>query len=94
MAAPAAYGSSWARGQIRAAAEVYTTATGNAGSEPYLQPTCSLQKPQIFSPLKEARDQILILTDIGSLTRWATTGTPLFVFVILFFTCLYFLKYK
>ena len=27
MAAPAAYGSSWARGKIRAAAEAYATAT-------------------------------------------------------------------
>ena len=32
-----AYGSSWARGRIRVAAEAYTTAFGNTGSKLHLQ---------------------------------------------------------
>ena len=45
-AAPAAYGSSQARGQIRAAAVVLRHSHGNARLEPRLQPT-----PQLMATL-------------------------------------------
>ena len=38
-AAPAVYGSSWARGRIRAAAIGLCHSHGNMGSKPHLQPT-------------------------------------------------------
>ena len=38
MAAPAAYGSSWARGSTGAAAEAYATATAMPGPQPAAMP--------------------------------------------------------
>ena len=42
MATPAAYGSSWAKGQIRAVAAGLHQSHGNTGSKPHLQPTSPL----------------------------------------------------
>ena len=62
-AAPAAYGSSQARGPVKAAVEAYITATAT------LDPSCicslchSLWQRQILNPLSKTRDQNCILTD-------------------------------
>ena len=76
-ATPAAYGGSQARGQIRAAATAYTTATG------MLDPSCvcdlhhSSQQHRIPNPLIEASDRTFILMDASQLRFCcATTGTP------------------
>ena len=66
MATPVAYGSSQARGQIRAAAEVYITAM------PTLDPSCicsllhSLWQCQILKPLSDVGDRTHILTETTS----------------------------
>ena len=63
MAAPVAYGSFWAMGHIRAAAEAYVTAAAT------LDPSCpcnlcrSFQQRRILNPLSEARDQTCTLTE-------------------------------
>jgi len=63
---PAAYGSSQARGQIRATAPAYTTATAT------WDPSCicdlhhGSQQRWILNPLSEARDRTCILMD----TSW------------------------
>ena len=66
ISAPAAYGSSLARGRIEAAAEAYTTATETMD----LSHTCklhfSLQQCWILNPLSEAKDRTHILTE----TMW------------------------
>lgn len=63
-----AYGSSWARVWIRTAA----AGLCSTGSDHI----CDLS--WILSPLSEARDQtcVFIETMFGSLTSWATVGTP------------------
>ena len=61
MAAPATYRSSWVRGQIRAAASAYITATWD------LSWVCDLlhssEQRQILNPPSKARDQTCIFTD-------------------------------
>ena len=70
IAALVAYGNSWARGLIGAAAEGYTTAT----AMPELSHICDLHHSswqcQILNPLSEARDWTCILMDamLGSQT--------------------------
>ena len=63
-APPMAYGSSWARGPMGAAAKAYATAI------PDLSHTCdlyhSLQQRWILNPLSEARDQTRILMETRS----------------------------
>ena len=78
MAAPAAYGSSWARGGIRAVVASYTT-----GSKPHLQPTPIQPTPQLVETLDPeftGRGQESSLhpsrENIRSLTCQATTETP------------------
>ena len=77
-ATPRAYGSSQARGQIRAAAACpYTTATAT----PDLRRICdlyhSLQKWQILNPLSVARDWTHILMDPSQVHDHKTTmGIP------------------
>ena len=78
-AAPVAYGSSWARGQIRAAAASLCHSHGNPRF------ICDLHhsswQHQILSPLSGARGQTHILWIlVGFLSCWATTGTTLFAF--------------
>ena len=80
IAGPVAYGSSWARGWIRAVAEAYTTAT--------LDPShiCNLDLSSqclILNPLREARNWTCNLSEtmFGSLTHWAAMGTPAYRFL-------------
>ena len=77
-AAGAAYGSSWARGQMRAAAAGLYHSHSKAGSQPHLQPT--LQLVAMPDPLPTERDQGLNPHTHGHyvkfLTHWATTGNP------------------
>ena len=65
-AAPAAYGSSQARGQIGATAAGLHHSHGNMGSEPRLQPTPQLSA--MLDPWSEARDRtrILMVASLGS----------------------------
>ena len=56
MVAPAAYGSSQASSQIRAAAAGLPHSYGHIKSEPYLEPHFSLQQPSIINPLSKSRD--------------------------------------
>ena len=60
---PAAYGNYEARGQIRAAAETYTTVTATLGLSLICDLCHSLQQCWILSPLREARDGTHILMD-------------------------------
>ena len=55
-AAPTAYGSSRARGRIRPAAEVYTTATAMPDPSRSCNLCYSLRQCWILNPLSEARD--------------------------------------
>ena len=65
LAAPMAYGSSRARGRMRAATEAYTTATAPQDPSCIYKLHHSLQQYQILNSLSEARDWICILTGIG-----------------------------
>ena len=78
-AAPVAYGSSQARGQIRAVAAGYTTATAMPDLSCICDLCCSSRQSQILNPLKGARDQTRILVDAHHVhDHWATMGTPVF----------------
>ena len=66
MAVPTAYGSSWARGQIGAAAEAYGTATETMDPSHICGVGHSLWQCQILKPLTKTRDQIRILLDTMS----------------------------
>ena len=65
-AAPATYGSSWARGRIRTVAEGYTTATATPYPSHICDLCCSLQQYRNFNPMSKARDQTHILTETTS----------------------------
>ena len=65
-AAPAAYGSSQARRLIRAAAEAYATAMTTPGLSFICELCYSLQQCWIHNPLRETREQTLILTETMS----------------------------
>ena len=56
-AAPAAYGSSQARGRIRAVATGLRQSHSNAGSEPRLNLHHSSQQRRIVNPLSKGRDR-------------------------------------
>ena len=58
MAAPTAYGSSWAKGQIGAIAAAYATAMATLDPSHLCDLCCSCQ---ILNPLSEARDRTHIL---------------------------------
>ena len=77
-AAPMAHGSSQARGQIRAAAEAYTTATAIPDLSHILDLLWSLQQCWILKPGSKAKDQTASSRTLCwvFLTQWATTGTP------------------
>ena len=59
-------GSSWVRGQIRAAAAGLYHSHNNAGYKLHLWPMCSLLQCWILNPLSEARNQTRILIDMVS----------------------------
>jgi len=63
MAAPAAYGSSWARDRMGAEAKVYTPVTAIPDLHCIHNLCPSLQQCRILNPPSEARDQICILTE-------------------------------
>ena len=67
MAMAVAYGSSQARGQIRAAAAglsySHSHSHSNTGSKLHLQPTQQLAEWQILNELSETRDQTHALMD-------------------------------
>ena len=63
LAAPVAFGSSWARGRIWAAAAACTTVMEILDPICICNLCCILQQCQIFKPLSEARDQTCILMD-------------------------------
>ena len=63
MSTPVAYGSSWARGQIRATTEAYTTATAMPDPSHICNLCCSWWQHQILNALSEARDRAYILMD-------------------------------
>ena len=70
-AAPVAYGSSQARGPIRAAVASLHHSHSNARSKPHLWPTL-----QLMAMLSEARDWTCILMDTSWVRyRWAPRGT-------------------
>ena len=80
-AAPVAYGSSQARGQIRAIAAGLCHSHSHVGSE--LQSATYLHHSSwqhgILNTLSEARDRTRILKDTSwVLYHWTTTGAPLF----------------
>ena len=85
---PAAYGSSWARGQIGAAAEISATATLDPS---HTWDLChSLQHNWILNSLSKPRNWTCILTILCQVfNHWATMGTPLQVFfgVLIFYYC-------
>ena len=56
-ALPAVYGSSWARGQIQAAAGAYTTAMAILDPCCICDLCCSLRQHWILNPLSKARDR-------------------------------------
>ena len=64
MAAPAAYGSSQAKGGIRAAAAAYATAMATLDPSCIFDLHCSLWQRRLLKPLSEARDQTHILTEM------------------------------
>ena len=82
-AAPVAYESSQARGQIRATAAGLHHSHSNVGSKPHLRPT---QQRQILNPLSGARDRTHIFMDASGIRFCcAMMGTPEVGFFFLFF---------
>ena len=91
-ATPAAYGSSQARAELELQLKAYTTATV-MGDLCHVCDLClGLWQCQILNLLSEARDWIHILmeTNVGSLTCWATMGTPSIVCCFSGFFCFFF----
>ena len=78
IAAPAAYGSSQARVQIRAAAAGLHHSHSNAGSEPCLDVHNSSRQCQILNPLSKARNRGTCLLRNTSWVHfcWVRMGTP------------------
>ena len=89
MAAQVAYGSSWARVQIRGAAVVCITAIATPDLSHICDLHSNLWQHWILNPLSEARDGTCILKDthVRFLTCWATMGTLKISFFILHFVC-------
>ena len=85
-AAGIAYGSSQARGLIRAIAPAYTTATAVQDPSLVYDLHHSLRQRRILNPLNEARDWTQVLMDTGWVRYYqATMGTPIFFFFFFFF---------
>ena len=63
MDTPPAHGISQARGQIRAAAAIYTTGTAIPDPSHIFNLCCGLQPRQTLNTLNEARDQTCIFTE-------------------------------
>ena len=66
LAAPAAYGSFWARGQIRITATAYATGAARTDSGHICDLYHNLGQHQVLNPLSEARDQTCILAETMS----------------------------
>ena len=80
-AAPEAYGSCQARGQIWAIAAGLCHSHSHARSELHLLPTPQLTATWDFNPLSEGGDRGCILIDASQIRfHWATTGTPCYSF--------------
>ena len=87
LATPVAYGSSQARGQIRAVAAGLYHSHSNTESKPCLWPIPQLPATQILNQLSKARGQTLILIVTSQIHfRWAPMGTPYF--------CILYRKYR
>ena len=88
IAAPAAHGSSWSRGQIRTAVEDNTTATATGDLSCICDLSFSLRQCWLHNPVSEAKDRTHILHRI--LTHWATIGTPSLPLLknLIFFGCI------
>ena len=83
-ATPTANGGSQARGQIALKLQAYATATVMPDPRHICNLHHSSQQRQILSPLSRARDRTCFLTDASQIHfRWATTGTPIEVFLML-----------
>ena len=92
-AAPMAYGSSPAKGRIRAVVASHSGSHSNTRSEPHLWPTA--QFTWILNPLIEARDPTRILMDTSWFRYcWATTGTPILLFKWTDNNCLWWIFFK
>ena len=78
-AALMAYGSSQARGQIRAVAAGLRHSYSNPRSKPRLQPTPQLTTMPILNPLSEARDGTYILKDASQIVPAEPGGVPEFL---------------
>ena len=81
MTAPTAYGSSRARGWIRAAAAGLHHSHGNTGSEPYLQPTPQLAITLDPKPTEQGQGSNPHPHGhcVKFLTCWATLGTHVLI---------------
>jgi len=76
-ASPMAYGSSQAKGWIRATAAGLHHSRSNVGSELHLWPTPQLMAMLDLYPLTEARDWTRVLMDASWIHySWAMMGTP------------------
>ena len=76
-AAPAAYGSSQARGRSGALAATLHHNHSNSGSKPHLQPILQLMQRRILNPPSKDRDCAHVLMDTSGVCYcWAMTGTP------------------
>ena len=79
--APTVYGSSQARGRIRATAAgllAYTTATATTDPSHICNPHHSSRQHWILNPMSEAGDRTFILMDPSQVHyHWAMTGTPI-----------------
>ena len=73
---PAAYGNSQARDWIRAAATGLHYSHSNATSEPNLWPTPQLVARSLTQRVRPGIQPTSSWILVGSLTRWATMGTP------------------
>ena len=79
---PVAYGSSQARGPIRAVAAGLRYSHSSAGSKPRLRPTPQLTSMSDPQPSERARDQNCIIMDTSQICFHCTTiGTPNFHFL-------------
>ena len=77
MAAPAAYGSSWARGWTGVAAATYTIALATMDPSHICDLCCSLWQHWVLNSWVMSRiEPASLQTLVGFLTHWGTAGTP------------------
>ena len=89
-----AYGSSQARGRIRAVAAGLHHSHSNARSELHLWPTPQLKAMPDLNPLSKGRDRARILMDASKICfHWATNGNSNPVFLITSMSRLYSLRF-